>query len=157
MLRRVADADERGELRWIAAQVRAVARRAIPLVQRLAVRRLAVGHLPLGQLHRPRHLVGVDVEETRGRVERDAAPLAAAVHPGKEHRALHAGRIELAALPQLLPRSRTAFSASGVRFVIRSSVNRCRVNGGGSVGSICVVAACSPSTSEAGTVTSFIG
>ena len=33
--------------------------------------------------------------------------------------------------------ARTAFVASGVRVVIRSSVNRCRVNGGGSVGSTC--------------------
>ena len=34
------------------------------------------------------------------------------------------------------PRGRPCV-ASGVRFVIRSSVNRCRVNGGGSVGSTC--------------------
>ena len=53
--------------------------------------------------------------------------------------------------------SRTACSAAGVRFVIRSSVNCCRVKGGGSVGSTCVGAACSPSTSEAGGVTVSIG
>jgi len=46
--------------------------------------------------------------------------------------------------------SRTAFSASAVRFVIKSSVNRWRVNGGGSAGRNCVDETCSPSTSDAG-------
>ena len=61
------------------------------------------------------------------------------------------------ALRSLSHSSRTAFSASGVRVVIRSSVNFCRVNGGGSVGSTCVGDSFSPGTSEAGASISSIG
>ena len=53
--------------------------------------------------------------------------------------------------------ARTASSARGVRFVIRSSVKRCRVNGGGRVGSTCVAASCSPSISDAGAFSCSIG
>ena len=76
---------------------------AVPLVERLAGLGRPVGHLPLGELHRPRHLVGVHVEQAGSRIERGAAPLAAAVHPGKQDRALRARRVELAALAQLQP------------------------------------------------------
>src|SRR5207247_478852 len=89
----VADADERRRRRR-SLPVFAVARRALAVVERRVVVR--------DQLDDPRHLVRVDVEQRRVRVEGRAAPFGAAVDAGKDDGALERGRREesLRVLPE---------------------------------------------------------
>ena len=70
--------------------------------------------------------------------------------PGKRIVPCRLGGSNSPAVRSVRHSSRTACSAAGVRVVTRSSVNLGRVNGGGRVGRSCVVASCSPGTSDGG-------
>ena len=136
-----ADADERRELRRGAREVGAVARRAVASGRAPCPSSACLRQLALRELDAPRHLVRVDVERARGRVEGDSAPFAAAVHAREEDRALRGSADRTrrpcgaSATPPAPPAGRPACAS-----VTRSSVNFVRVKGGGRVGRSCVVA-----------------
>src|SRR5258706_9958532 len=77
--------------------------------------------------------------------------------PGKNNVPRKLGGVNIPFESTLRNFSNTAACALGVRLVIMSSVNVCRVNGGGFTGYGCTGESFSPSTGDAGTLRYFTG